>query len=201
MTVSKGFALGPASRLLVAAGPLDGVLWRCVLCALPGERSESRVAGSAGRRPAIASGLRPVFVGLCVFCVFYSVIAAGVFNYFGRPLGWNLLKLVHGVAAVESSIFDRLTLPVMVALIGVPGGYYALTRYLVRRRKAPVFLVAMLLAWSAFGCWRSSQRPKPYFMPHLSVNPHIELVRSTWNGVTGVGKQLLRDIYPTRIPE
>ena len=108
---------------------------------------------AADRGTAIASGLQHAFVGICVFCAFYSVIAAGVFNYFGRPLSYNLLKLVHGVAAVESSILDRLTLPVAVALIGVPGGYYALTRRLARRRKAPVFLVAMLLAWSAFGCW------------------------------------------------
>ena len=62
--------------------------------------------------------MQRVFVGICVFCAFYSVIAAGVFNYFGRPLSYDLLKLVHGVATVESSIRDRLTLPVAVALIG-----------------------------------------------------------------------------------
>ena len=151
---------------------------------------------AAGRRTVIASGLRHVFVGICVFCAFYSVIAAGVFNYFGRPLSYDLLKLVHSVAAVESSIFDRLTLPVAVALVGVPGGYYALTRRLARRRKAPVCLVAMLLAWSALGCWLYYQRSKPYFMSHLSVNPHIELVRSTWNGVTGFGKPSLQVDFP-----
>ncbi len=195
LTVSKGFALGrPRDYWWLL--DLSMASFGDVFFALCLGTVANLVLQAAGRRPAIASGLRPVFVGLCVFCVFYSVIAAGVFNYFGQPLSYNLLKLVHGVAAVESSIFDRLTLPVMVALISVPGGYYALTRYLVRRRKAPVFLVAMLLAWSAFGCWRSYQRPKPYFMPHLSVNPHIELVRSTWNGVTGLGKPFLRIYYP-----
>ena len=124
------------------------------------------------------------------------MIAAGVFNYFGRPLSYNLLKLVHSVAAVESSILDRLTTPVAVALIGVPGGYYALTRRLTRRQQAPVFLVVILLVWSASGCWFYYQRPKPYFMPHLSVNPHIELVRSTWKGVTGLGKPSLQRDYP-----
>ena len=151
---------------------------------------------AASRRTVIASGLRRAFVGICVLCAFYSVVAAGVFNYFGRPLSYDLLKLVHGVAAVESSILNRLTLPVAVALIVVPGSYYALARCLARRRKAPVFLVAMLLAWSALGCWQYYQRPKPYFMPHLSVNPHIELVRSTWNGVVGLEKPLLQTDYP-----
>ena len=54
---------------------------------------------AASRRPAIASGLWRAFVGICVLCAFYSVVAAGVFNYFGRPLSYDLLKLVHGVAA------------------------------------------------------------------------------------------------------
>ena len=147
------------------------------------------------RGTAIGTGLQHAFVAIFVFCAFYSVVAAGVFNYFGRPLSYNLLKLVHGVSAVESSILDRLTLPVAAALVGIPGGYYALTRRLARRRKAPVFLVAILLAWSASGCWLYYQRPKPYFMPHLSVNPHIELVRSTWNGVTGFGKPSLQIDY------
>ena len=151
---------------------------------------------AASRRSVISSGLRRAFVGICVLCAFYSVIAAGVFNYFGRPLSYDLLKLVHGVAAVESSILNRLTLPVAAALIIVPGSYYALARRLARRRKAPVLLVAMLLAWSALGCWQYYQRPKPYFMPHLSMNPHIELVRSTWNGMVGLGRPLLQADYP-----
>lgn len=149
-----------------------------------------------GWRPAVAFGLRGAFVGVCVLCAFYSVVAAGVFTYFGRPLSYDLFKLVHDVAAVESSILDRLTLPVVAALIGVPGGYYVITRGLVRRREPPAFMIAMLLAWSVLGCWQYYQRPKPYFMPHLSVNPHIELVRSTWNGVTGLGKPSLRTNYP-----
>ena len=33
-------------------------------------------------------------------------------------------------------------------------------------------------------------------MRHLSVNPHIELVRSTWKGVTGLGKPSLHRDYP-----
>ena len=144
---------------------------------------------------SIAVTLRGAFVTIFVLCAFYSVVAAGVFNYFGRPLSYDLLKLVHGVGAVESSIRGRITLPVAIALIGVPGGYYALT-CLARSRKPPVFLVVGLLAWSAFGCWQYYQGPKPYFMPHLSVNPHIELVRSTWKAVTGLGKPSLQVDYP-----
>ena len=141
------------------------------------------------RNIAIAAAVQGAFVGICVLCAFYSVIAAGVFNYYGRPLSYDLLRLMHGVATVESSIRDRLTLPFVAALIVVPGGYYALTRHLARKRSAPVFLVAIVLVWSAFGCWSyywrsdvwaidvpNRARPKFIFRRNLSVNPHIELV-------------------------
>ena len=200
LTVSKGFALGrPRDYWWLL--DLSMASFGDVFFALCLGTVANLVLQAAGRRPAIASGLRPVFVGLCVFCVFYSVIAAGVFNYFGRPLSYNLLKLVHGVAAVESSIFDRLTLPVMVALIGVPGGYYALTRYLVRRRKAPVFLVAMLLAWSAFGCWQYLSAAEALFhAPPFGESTHrARAIYLEWGN--GSWETISADILSTRIPE
>ena len=124
------------------------------------------------------------------------MVAAGVFNYFGRHLNYDLLKLVHGVGAMQSSIGGRLTMPIALALISVPGGYYALSRRLARRRKPPVILVSILLAWSALGCWQYYRGPRPIFMPHLSVNPHIELARSTWNALADAGKPSLQIAYP-----
>ena len=76
---------------------------------------------TAGQGTSCIPSLRSAFVTIFVLCAFYSVVAAGVFNYFGRPLSYDLLKLVHGVGAVESSIRGRITLPVAMALIGVPG--------------------------------------------------------------------------------
>ena len=149
-----------------------------------------------GNGSFIAGAVRHAFVAICVLCAFYAVVSAGVFNYFGRHLSYDLLKLVHGVGAVQSSIGDRITLPAALALIGVPGGYYALSRRLAWRRKPPVFVVTILLAWSAYGGWQYYQGPKPYFMPHLAVNPHVELVRSTWKGLTGGGKPSLQIDYP-----
>jgi arylsulfatase A-like enzyme len=195
LIASKGFSLD-RSRDYWWLLDLSMASYRDVLFSLALGTVASLWLWAASRRPAVSCGLRRAFVGICVLCAFYSVIAAGVFNYFGRPLSYDLLKLVHGVAAVESSILNRLTLPVATALIIVPGGYYVLARLLTRRRKSPVFAVAMLLAWSALGGWRYHQRPKPYFMPHLSVNPHLELARSTWNGVVGSGKPLLQADYP-----
>jgi lipoteichoic acid synthase len=195
LILSKGFSLGwPRDYWWLL--DLSMASFGDVLFALGLGTVASLALQATGRRTGIASGLWHAFVGICVFCAFYSVIAAGVFNYFGRPLSYDLLSLLHSVAAVKSSILDRLTLPITVALISLTGGYYALARRLARKRKPPVFLVAMLLAWSALGCWQYYQRPKPYFMPHLSVNPHIELVRSTWNGVTGFGRPLLQIDYP-----
>jgi arylsulfatase A-like enzyme len=144
----------------------------------------------------VAGALRGAFVAICVACAFYAVVAVGVFNYFGRHLSYDLLNLVQGVGAVQSSISDRLTMTVASALIGVPAGYYALSRRLARRRKPPVILISALLAWSAFGGWQYSYGSRPQFMPRLSVNPHIELVRSTWNGLTEAGKPTLQIAYP-----
>lgn len=195
LVLSKGFSLD-RSRSYWWLQDLAMASFADVLFALGLGTVAHLAMRAAGRHTAMAAGLRRVFIAICVFCAFYSVLAAGVFNYFGRPFSYDLLKLVHGVAAVESSIVDRITLPIAVALVGVPGGYYALTRRLARRPKAPVFLVATLLAWSAFGCWQYCRRPRPYFMPHLSVNPHIELVRSTWNALTGFGKPSLQLDFP-----
>jgi sulfatase-like protein len=195
LILSKGFSLDRSRHcwwvLDLSMASYNDVFFALALGALA-----SLILWAWQGQPAVASGLRRAFVGFCVLCTFYAVVAAGVFTYFGRPLSYDLLKLVHGVAALKSSISDRLTPSVLAALIGVPGAYYLMARCLVRRRKAPVVMVMMLLAWSAFGCWQYYERPRPYFMPHLSVNPHIELVRSTWNGLTGPGRPLLRTDYP-----
>lgn len=151
---------------------------------------------AAASRSAIQAGLRHAFVALCVICAFYAVIAAGVFSYFGRPLTYDLLKLVRGAAAVQSSIFGRLTFPVGIALVGVPSGYYAIGRRLARQRKTSWVLTALLLGWTALGWWQFRAHPDDWFMRHLSVNPHMELVRSTWAGMTGFGKPSLPRNYP-----
>ena len=195
LVLSKGFFFGRPHdfswlRALSMASFVD------VLFALSLGTVASLTMQLVGDGSPVAGALRRAFVAICVLCAFYAVVAAGVFNYFGRHLSYDLLKLVHGVGAIQSSIGDRLTLPIVSALVGVPGGYYALSRRLAWRRKSPVFLVSLLLAWSAFGCWQYYQGPRPHFMPHLAVNPHIELVRSTWNALTGAGKPALQIDYP-----
>ena len=199
LVLSKGFSLGRMHdfswlRALAMASFVD------VLFALGLGTVASLTLRVVGEGSRIAGALRHAFVAICVSCAFYAVVAAGVFNYFGRHLSYDLLKLVHGVGAMQSSIGDRLTLPIALALIGVPAGYYALSRRLAWRRKSPVFLVSLLLAWSAFGCWQYYQGPRPYFMPHLAVNPHMELVRSTWNGLTGARKTILADRLSAPLP-
>ena len=195
LVLSKGFSLGRMHdfswlRVLAMASFVD------VLFALGLGTVASLTLRVVGEGSRIGGALRHVFVAICVSCAFYAVVAAGVFNYFGRHLSYDLLKLVHGVGAIQSSIGDRLTLPIVLALIGVPAGYYALSRRLAWRRKSPVFLVSLLLAWSAFGGWQYYQGSRPYFMPHLAVNPHMELVRSTWNGLIGARKPSLQIDYP-----
>ena len=192
---SKGFSLGRMHdfewlRSVAMASFVD------VLFALGLGTVASLTLRALGNGSFVAGAVRHAFVAICVLCAFYAVVSAGVFNYFGRHLSYDLLKLVHGVGAVQSSIGDRITLPAALALIGVPGGYYALSRRLAWRHKPPVFVVTILLAWSAYGGWQYYQGPKPYFMPHLAVNPHVELVRSTWKGLTGGGKPSLQIDYP-----
>jgi hypothetical protein len=71
---------------------------------------------------------------------------AGVFIT-SVALSANLLKLVHSVAAAESSIWIAHN-SVCVALIGVPGGT---PRFTTGRSEAPMLLVVILLVWSASG--------------------------------------------------
>ena len=75
----------------MGAGSLDGVL-RDVLFALGLGAVANLALRATDRDSAIAAGLQSAFVGICVFCAFYSVIAAGVFNYFGRPVSYDLLE-------------------------------------------------------------------------------------------------------------
>ncbi|MFZ0709976.1 MAG: hypothetical protein WAM53_08050, partial [Terrimicrobiaceae bacterium] len=124
LVLSKGFSLD-RSRSYWWLQDLAMASFADVLFALGLGTVAHLAMRAAGRHTTMAAGLRRVFIAICVFCAFYSVLAAGVFNYFGRPFSYDLLKLVHGVAAVESSIVDRITLPIAVALVGVPGGYYA----------------------------------------------------------------------------
>jgi arylsulfatase A-like enzyme len=195
LVVSKGFSLGRLHdfswlRDLSMASFVD------VLFALGLGTIASLTLRFVGDGSPIASALRGTFIAVCVLCAFYAVVAVGVFNYFGRHLNYDLLNLVQGVGAVQSSISDRLTITIASALIGVPVGYYALCRRLARKHKPPVILISVLLAWSALGCWQYYYAFRPNFMPRLSVNPHIELVRSIWNTLTDAGKPTLQIAYP-----
>jgi hypothetical protein len=195
LVLSKAFSLD-RTRAYWWLLDLSMASFRDVLFALVLGVATAIAIRAAGPRTRLTAALYHTFMLVCALCAFYAVVAAGVFNYFGRPLSYDLLKLVHGVGAVESSIRGRLTAPVALALIGVPGGYCMLTRRIAWKPRATGCLITLLLGWSTFGWWQYQHGSRPYFMAHLSVNPHIELVRSTWDGLTGLGKPSLPLDYP-----
>jgi arylsulfatase A-like enzyme len=135
-------------------------------------------------------------IGVFVFSCLYSVIAAGVFEYFGRPLTFDLLKLVRGAAAMKSSIGSQLTIPTAIALIGVPTGYYAIARRVSRRQRMPYLCFALAAVWVAVGSWQYYARPKEWQFRQLAKSPHLEMVQSAWSSLVGRPKPALPADFP-----
>lgn len=74
------------------------------------------------RKPRTAVLVRRSVLITATVCAFFSVVACGVFKALGRPLSFDLLRLIRG-AAVKSSIADRLTWQIVLSMIAVPAGF------------------------------------------------------------------------------
>ena len=142
------------------------------------------VAVRITRWPAVRRAVRGVFVGVCVLCAFYAVAAVGVFEYFNRPLSYDLLRLARSVGAVRSSITEQLTTAMVIALVGVPVAFLALCIWRGSHRSIPKWLVVGAVIWIGAGLTMHATRPRSVF-PRMELNPHFELMRSTVAGLKG----------------
>ena len=142
---------------------------------------------AAGRHRALARAIRRGFLGFLTLCVAYSVVSVGVFRYFLRPLSYDLLRMVSDAAAMQSSIAERITLGLAIALISAPIGFMAVVARSGRwRRTTTAAALGAAAVWLAIGSWQSRSVLRQPKFPRLVQNPHVELVSSIMRGLTNM---------------
>lgn len=192
---AKAVLLG-APRSLHWVLDLAAVSFQDVLFALAAGAVGEAVARAAARKPALARAVRGMALGFLTFCAFYTVLAVGIFQYFSRPLSYDLLVLVRNAATIQSSIAERLTTPIITAFISVPAGFLALALWTGRRRGVPVWALAAAGIWAAAGWWKYSPQPDDWENGQLALCPHAELIRSTAVGLSGTRQVTFPKDFP-----
>ena len=163
---------------------LARVSFRDVLFALALGVAGEICALLSARKPRLSATVRAGALVAATFCALYGVVAYGIFESLDRPLSFDLLRLMRG-AAVKSSITDRLTWPIGVALVAVPAGFFLLARLGSRRRAFSPAIFAGLGAWIAVGALLSPNAAVGRKAQRLVLSPHVELLRSTLIGISG----------------
>lgn len=111
---------------------------------------------AVGRRSTLARAIQRVLLGFLTLCVAYGVVSVGVFEYFQRPLSYDLLRLVSDATAMRSSISERITTGLAIGLISLPIGFLVLTRSGRWRRTVTNTALVAAGFWIALGWWQSS---------------------------------------------
>ena len=167
-----------------------------VLFALCAGLTVELVVRALHRWPSAARGVSHAFVVFCAACSIYAVIALGVFDYFGRQLTYDMLLLIKDAGAVRSSITERLTIPVACALVAAPALFLAASLRLRLGARTLWILVLGGFAWSAFGARQYAVQPLETHSRCLAMNPHAELLRSTFSAITRQARTALPRDYP-----
>ena len=147
------------------------------------------------RKPRAAKFVRRSVLVTATFCAFFSVISCGVFKALGRPISFDLLRLIRG-AAVKSSIADRLTWQIVTAMIAVPTGFYLLARRGPGRRVFSLALIPCMGLWIVVGSMIKEVETRDLKSRRLALCPHVELVRSTVVGLLGRSHPNLEQDFP-----
>jgi phosphoglycerol transferase MdoB-like AlkP superfamily enzyme len=152
--------------------------------------------------PRAATLVRNVFLAAFTVCAVYGVVAVGVFRHFRRPLTYELLRLVGDAATIRSSVIERLTWPVALALLAAPAVFlFVSTRVRLSSRALSIALLAAGF-WSAAGAALHLGSSRPRHLEALWVSPHAELIRTTAIGITGGQRPALpRDFSPEYVEE
>lgn len=136
------------------------------------------------RWPRLSAALRAAVVAACAVCALYGVIAYGVFEALDRPLSFDLLRLMRG-AAVQSSISERLTWPILIAFVATPLAFLLAAVLGSRRRAFPPVVLGCVGLWIAVGVVNSTGATAGRKAKRLVLSPHVELLRSTLVGLSG----------------
>ena len=166
---------------------LAQVSYRDVLFALSFGALGEGIAWLVRRQARLAATVRGLVVGICTVCALYAVVAYGVYEALDRPLSFDLLRLMRG-AAVQSSITERLTWPIILALVGTPLALLAAALFSSRRRAFSPVLLGVAALWVACGAASPTDGLKKLKLRRLVLSPHYEIMRSTVVGLTGSRK-------------
>lgn len=181
----------PAARLLVLIASSYRDLLFALGCGLVGEFAlwlvrNSRTSSAFVR--AFGLGLFALFAG-------YAVAAIGLFRYFNRPVTYELLTLVGNAAAVRSSIFSRITVPIGIALLAAPA-LLLLASFLPVRRRAMRMALGASALWivAGWGLHQSGWREEE--LEYLALSPHAELLRTAARHLAGGQRPAFPKDYP-----
>ena len=177
--------------LAVASASFHDVLF-AVTCGAIGEL----LVLLARRWPPVASCLRLLFVAFFAICAAYAVAAVGLFKYFNRPLTFELLTLVQNAAMIRSSVAERLSVPVALALLLVPAAFLFLALRASRRRSVRAGGVAAAAVWLAIGVTVRGKQWDERQLQHLRLSPHAELLRTAVMRLSGGA----RPAFPKNFP-
>ena len=145
--------------------------------------------------PRLSAAFRAAVVAACAVCALFGVVAYGVYEALDRPLSYDLLKLMRG-AAVQSSITDRLTWPIILALVTTPLALLSAAVFGSRRRAFSPAILGCMGLWIAVGASNSSDAATGHKMQRLVLCPHVELLRSTLAGLSGHRQGNLPQEFP-----
>ena len=171
----------PSARLLT----LLISSWTDVLFAVTGGVIGQAVVVAFGKWPRVARITRVLFLAFFAACAIYAVAAVGVFRYFHRPLTFELLGLIDRAATMRSSVMERITLPVAIALIAAPIVFLALALLARAGRRKIVLALVLLSGWCVTGWSLHRRAPEDKELTHLWLSPHVELLRTTAVRVAG----------------
>ena len=180
---------------------LTVVSFRDVIFALSFGAMGEAIAWLLRGRVRLASTVRGLVVAGGALCAVYAVVAYGVFVALERPLSFDVLRLMRG-AAVQSSITDRLTWPIILALVGTPLALLAGALLASRRRTFPPVILGTAAFWIVVGACNTSDAAADPKNRRLFLCPHLELLRSTVVGLTGSRKENVpREFLPGDLDE
>jgi len=148
-----------------------------------------------------------IHFAFCVVFCFYGAVSVGVFEYFGRPLNYDLLRFIQGVSTIRSSVSERLTVSAVLMLLGAPAVFTLLTWWDWRRTAVPTWAIALAaLVWIGLGSLEARPGPddwKSYRQAahSMALNPHVELAYSTLVGLAGTRPKFSQDFASADMDE
>ena len=136
------------------------------------------MVAAVARWARLAVVMRATFLLLYAFFAAYAVMAVGLFRYFNRPLTYDLLGLVGNAAAIRSSLAERITLPIGLALVLVPALFLVVADRGHRNRRITQIALGLASIWVVTGWLLYRGGWEKEKLEYLSMSPHAEFLRT-----------------------